>query len=200
MSPSRNPELTRQVILDAAYLEIHRHGFQAASLKRILARTGLTKGALYHHFPNKRVMGYAVVEERLAKMVDEDWLRPLEVAPDPIDCLKERLIRFTEIAGEDDLLLGCPLNNLALELSPSDEGFRIRLNRIYDRWREGLAAALRRGQACGKVRPDIDALETATFIVGAMAGCRSLAKNAQSAELMKGCCQSLLKYWESLRS
>lgn len=200
MQPRRNPVETRQAILEAAFHEFYRRGFQAASLKHILARTGVTKGALYHHFPNKRALGYAVVEEVLQSMVDEDWLRPLESAANPIDCLEERLTGFTETAGENDILLGCPLNNLALEMSPVDEGFRRRLNQIYERWREGLAEALRRGQAAGQVRLEIDPLQAATFTVGAMAGCRSLAKTAQSAELMGVSCDSLVQYWESLRT
>jgi AcrR family transcriptional regulator len=200
MIPKRNPTKTRELIVEAAFHEFHRHGFQAASLKRILAHTGVTKGALYHHFPNKRALGYAVVEEVLENMVEDDWLRPLETAENPINCLKEELTAFNRTAGENDLLLGCPLNNLALEMSPADEGFRVRLNRIYDRWREKLAEALERGQTAGQVRKDIDALQTATFIVGAMAGCRSLAKNAQSAGLMKAVCKSLIDYWESLRA
>ena len=131
MKPSRDPERTRRLILEAASYEIHRHGFQAASLKQILARTGLTKGALYHHFPNKQALGYAVVEELLQEMVDEDWLRPLEGASNPIDCLQQRLRDYSGTASDDDLLLGCPVNNLALEMSPVDEGFRLRVNRIY---------------------------------------------------------------------
>jgi len=54
---------TRSKILFAAYKEIHLHGFQAASLNNILAHTGVTKGALYHHFPNKTELGYAVIDE-----------------------------------------------------------------------------------------------------------------------------------------
>ena len=54
---------TRQEILESAFQEIHRNGFQAASLTSILERTGVTKGALYHHFPNKQALGYAVLEE-----------------------------------------------------------------------------------------------------------------------------------------
>ena len=41
----RNPDVTRQTILDAGAVEIHRHGFRSASIDRILADTGLTKGA-----------------------------------------------------------------------------------------------------------------------------------------------------------
>ena len=32
-------------------------------LDDVVAATGLTKGALYHHFPNKQALGYAVVDE-----------------------------------------------------------------------------------------------------------------------------------------
>ena len=43
---AKQPDITRDKIVDAAYQEIYRQGFQAASLSNILAKTGLTKGAL----------------------------------------------------------------------------------------------------------------------------------------------------------
>ena len=85
MNSKRNPRKTRELILEAAFHEFHRHGFQAASLKRILAYTGVTKGALYRHFSNKRALGYAVVEEVLENVVEQDWIRPLETAQNPIN-------------------------------------------------------------------------------------------------------------------
>ena len=60
---AKQPDITRDRILDAAFQEIHKYGFQAASLSNILDRTGLTKGALYHHFPDKDRLGHAVIEE-----------------------------------------------------------------------------------------------------------------------------------------
>lgn len=199
MSEARNPDLTRQTILDAAFREIHRRGFQAASLKDILASTGLTKGALYHHFPNKLALGYAVVEETISRMVERDWLEPLAEAEDPLACLQGVLTAFGGQAGPEDLILGCPLNNLALEMSPSDEGFRQRINDIYDRWRHSLARALEWGRDRGCVRADVDPEAAVTFTVSALAGMRSLAKNAQSGELMAQACAAMIDYWESLK-
>ena len=124
MVTARNPEKSRRTILEAAQREIHRHGFKAASLSRILSSTGLTKGAIYHHFPNKQALGYAVVEEALTKLVDEMWLLPLSRAGNPIDCLQDILAGFAAHGTLDDVLLGCPVNNLALEMSFEDEGFR----------------------------------------------------------------------------
>ena len=49
------------------------------------------------------------------------------------------------------LTLGCPLNNLAQEMAPVDEGFRSRIETLYRDWRRGLAKALRQGQHSGSI-------------------------------------------------
>ena len=46
---SRNPEGTRSLLLQAAFREVSRLGFEGAGLNTILAETGVTKGALYYH-------------------------------------------------------------------------------------------------------------------------------------------------------
>jgi TetR/AcrR family transcriptional repressor of nem operon len=194
---TQNP--TRRKILESAYQQIHRNGFQAASLNPILARTGVTKGALYHHFPNKRALGYAVLDELIKEMVMQFWLRPLDNCSDPIDALKRRIREAGKSISKEDVLLGCPLNNLCLEMSPIDDGFRQRVNQIYEFWREGFARAFRTGQANGTVSARIDPMDCATFTVAALAGCRSLAKNAQSRELLTACGRNLIRYLETLR-
>lgn len=190
---------TRGKILASAFHEIHRNGFQAASLSPILERSGVTKGALYHHFPNKQSLGYAVVDELIKATVLRIWLRPLEECSDPIDGLKRLIGSVGKNFSKEDVFLGCPLNNLCQEMSPIDEGFRQRINQIYELWREGFARALRSGQTNGKVNTNIDPMSCATFIVAALAGCRSLAKNAQSREVLTVCGQNLIRYLDTLR-
>ena len=58
----RNPERTRERLLQAAFREMHRSGFRNADLDAILARAGVTEGGLYYHFDNKEALGYAVVD------------------------------------------------------------------------------------------------------------------------------------------
>ena len=190
---------TRQQILESAYHEIHRHGFQAASLSPILKRAGVTKGALYHYFPDKQALGYSVLDESIKGHVLQFWLRPLENAGDPIDGLKRLISEAGKHISDEDVLLGCPLNNLCLEMSPIDDGFRQRVNHVYELWQEGFARALRAGQANGTVTSTIDARDCATFIVASLAGCRSLAKNAQSRDILSACGKNLIRYLETLR-
>ena len=190
---------TRQKILESAYREIHRNGFQAASLTPILERTGVTKGALYHHFPNKQTLGFAVLDEFIKNTVLQFWLRPLEEYTDPIDGLKSLIGEAGKNISNEDVLLGCPLNNLCLEMSPINDGFRQRVNQIYELWREAFARALRSGQANGTVSKHIDATNSATFIVASLAGCRSLAKSTRSRDVLTACGQNLIRYLDTLR-
>lgn len=195
----RKSKATRQKILESAFQEIHLQGFQAASLNSILKRSDVTKGALYHYFPDKQALGFAVVEELIKGAVLQFWLRPLAEASDPIDGLKGLINAAGKSLSDEDVVLGCPLNNLCLEMSPIDDGFRQRVKQVYELWREGFAWALRAGQANGTVKSNINAMDCATFIVASLAGCRSLAKNAQSRDVLNACGQNLILYLDTLQ-
>jgi len=199
VATQRNPDLTRQSLLQAAFQEIYRSGFQAASLDNILSKAGVTKGALYHHFGSKEELGYAVVDELIREHILDRWVRSLEKAENPIDGVLA-ILRRKDPHPPFDQRLGCPLNNLAQEMSPLNEGFRKRLKSVFREWREGIAKALRRGQERGQVRSDVDPLESADFFIAALEGSVSLAKNAQDRDLFDSCKAGLARYLESLRA
>lgn len=192
---------TRAALLSAAASEIHRHGFQAASLARILADTGVTKGALYHHFPSKLALGHAVLDECYAPALRQTWITPL--AREGVDPLAV-LIRVIKSTGERmtlvDIGLGCPVNNLAQEMSPVEPGFRVRIEALFDEWRDALTTALRRSAQQGRLRSDVDPRSVACFIVAALEGCVGMAKNAQSKKILRDCGGGLIDYLRSLRA
>jgi AcrR family transcriptional regulator len=139
----RDPERTRTLLLQAAFEQFHQSGFESAGLDTILAAAGVTKGALYYHFDSKKALGYAIVEELIAANLREKWLRPFRSGTDPIETLIG-IVRATSPQREV-VRAGCPLNNLAHEMSLKDEGFRKHLAKVFEEWQEGTAAALRRG-------------------------------------------------------
>jgi len=199
MKRKRSPKETRQRIMEAAFEAVHRHGFQSVGLTDILAAAGVTKGAMYHHFPNKMALGYAIVDELLSAYVDQWWLAPFEGADDPVAVLREMIeTRLLNLSGEM-VGLGCPLNNLAQEMSSVDEGFRQRIEGIYRYWRKGLAKALRNGQQYGTVRGDLDADRAATVLVAVIEGTMGLGKATQDRELIADCVKGLLIQVEQIR-
>jgi AcrR family transcriptional regulator len=197
MDSTRQPDLTRQRILEAGFAEIHRHGFQAASVANILADTGLTKGALYHHFPSKKDLGLAVVDEMVGLGLTQRFVRPLLDAEHPAQAMIE-LIGMKQGVSEELIRLGCPLNNLMQEMSPVDEAFRDRLNRILIQWQEAFEEALRRAQVAGEIRGEVNCHAAALFIVSAWEGCTGVAKNMQSVEAFRACMSQLQGYVASL--
>src|SRR5687768_14061480 len=108
----REPDVTRDKLLKAAFEEIYRRGFQAASLDTILAKAGVTKGALYHHFPDKARLGYAVVDEVVTHFLLQRWqVGPLaEVEGDPVTALQRIIQHRADALTAREVELGCPLN------------------------------------------------------------------------------------------
>lgn len=183
---TRAPEETRAAILAAAFTEIYRNGFQAASLENILARTGVTKGALYHHFPDKHELGLAVLRETVRGLTLSSWVEPLNRPGDVIDAIQATIQLRADTVSARQVELGCPLNNLAQEMSPIDARFRNAIEGIYEEWIGGIAAVLERGKAEGSVRQDVDTRAVAGFIVATIEGSYGLAKGTKDGELLKG--------------
>jgi TetR/AcrR family transcriptional repressor of nem operon len=196
----RDPAATRERLLQAAFREVYRYGFQSAGLDAILAATNVTKGALYYHFESKNTLGYAIIEEVIATFPRDRWLLPLERSEDkdPIDALIGIVQAIP--ARPKDLKAGCPLVNLAQEMSQLDEQFRKRLERIFHAWREGIAIALRRGQSQGTVRPDLVPEETASFLIAMVEGNEVLAKNAQDVKVWNLGVNNIVGWLNTLRA
>jgi AcrR family transcriptional regulator len=194
----RDSERTRERLLQAAFREIYRSGFQSASLDTVLSMAGVTKGALYYHFKSKEALGYAVVEEVIAPNVHGKWVRPLQSVKDPIDALIGAVqgipVRPVDVRG------GCQLNNLAQEMSPLDAGFRKRLATVFGAWREAVASVLREGQIHGSVRRDVEPADAAALLIAMVEGYGSLAKNSQDPKVMKAGIRNIVDWLRSLRA
>lgn len=103
-------DLTREKLLSLAFCEIHRQGFQGASIANILESSKLTKGALYHHFPTKHALGLAVIDEIIAPRLEILLFQPLRDSATPVLTLMEILTGVASFIGDEGIMLGCPLN------------------------------------------------------------------------------------------
>ena len=197
-STKRQPDQTRQRLLQSAFAEMHRNGFRGASLETILKETGVTKGALYHHFGSKAKLGLAVIDELIRPFVEENW-QPVLAADNIIDGAIALTRRLTHERNDLALQLGCPFNNLIQEMSPIDEDFRSLLNEILQEWRDGVVAGMKLGQARGQVRADIDPAATADFLISAIEGCVGLTKATNNDTFYNNSMSGLEQFLEQLR-
>jgi TetR/AcrR family transcriptional repressor of nem operon len=195
----KDPEATRETLLQCAFDEIYEHGYGGASLDRILANSGVTKGALYHHFGSKSDLAHAVIDELIRPFVLGRWVEPLRGADDPISALVEHCGCMFESFTEREMQCGCPLNNLTQELAATDDAFRVRLEGVFDDWRGGVSEAFAHGQAQGTVRDDVDPDAVAAFIVSAFEGMATTMKGSRDRKIMGSVGVVFLTFLDGLR-
>ena len=194
----RDPARTRRRILEAAFVELRRAGFQKMKMERVLASAGLTKGALYHHFHNKQALGCALIDESVGPDVLERWLDPVAVTDDPLPILKRLLERLVRSTRKDEVSDGCPFTRISDELGPLGDPYASRLASIHANWRDGLAEALRRGQAGGFVSSRVEAESAAAMFIAGYQGVVLAGRIAPTKTFWMVSVDGLLRWLEAL--
>jgi len=198
MPPHRDPQATRLHILKISARQMLERGYEAASLSTILEQAEVSKGALYHHFKSKRELGYAVFDEVFIPDFLSVWEEPLK-KEDPIEGLEQWLTEFALSVTEKELLTGCPVSKLAMEMSAVDEGFRQRVNTMFTQLGERFAGALAEAQEKNYVKAEVDTLSTGVFIVASIQGLMLQGKYAGNSQVFKSGAKCLTDYIISLR-
>ncbi|MDX1569732.1 MAG: TetR/AcrR family transcriptional regulator [Xanthomonadales bacterium] len=188
----------RRRLLEVAAQEMYHVGYQSASLKTITQAAGVSKGCLYHHFENKQALGYAVLDELFADLVAELWSGVVD-AEAPVEAIigtLEQTVR--ELTGES-LRFGCPISNLAQEMSPLDEGFRARVEKVHGDWHRWLVDAFENARRKGQVDAKCDSSALASLVMATAQGAKGLAKSAQDPEIYAEAISGLVAYLRSIR-
>ncbi|MHA5054044.1 ScbR family autoregulator-binding transcription factor [Streptomyces sp. SD15] len=102
---------TRRTILEAAAAVFDERGYEAATIGEILARAGVTKGALYFHFPSKQSLAEGLLTEqfsvlylaprvcKLQELVDLGLLTAYRMRRDPVVSAAARLSLYGEMSA-----------------------------------------------------------------------------------------------------
>jgi AcrR family transcriptional regulator len=158
-----------------------------------MREAGVTGGALHHHFPTKKALGLAVIRDRVAQQVEETWIEPIRTAPTAAAGIRKVFEQIAATIDARGTVLGCPLNNLALELSLADPEFQHAVQTVFERWQTAIAEKLRADQAAGAPK-NVDPEDLATFIVAAYSGAMAMAKATQNSKPLGTCAQQLAAF------
>lgn len=156
-------ERTRNVILDAAAEAFEARGFAGASLSDILARAGVTKGALYFHFASKEELAKALVEEQ--------WrieLPPMDNPTNPIQSVIDLCHSFC-------FALCVNIRVRASNRLVTESNFDRPYPQVYTRWIEMIHAFLKVAHDSGDLRPEWDPAEVASYIGGSVFGIQTMS-------------------------
>ena len=194
-SKSREGRTTRDAIVVAASRLMHVNGYNNTSLDDVLRESGVGKGNFYHYFKSKEDLGYAILD-RVVHAFIERTLEPCfsDKNGRPLSQIRCLLDRILEVQRERNCVGGCPLGNLASELSDLHEGFRTRLASVFSAWRERLTAALEDGRSRGDVARDCRPESIAQFVVASLEGAILMTKLTKDITVMEQCVTELKRY------
>ena len=195
---TRNLKRTRNEILNVAFVEIFRRGFQGVSVDEIVDKTSLTKGAFYHQFPTKLDLGYALVDEVISPMIIDRWIKPLDSYKNPLEGMLKQMDLLIGKADPKNLKLGCPLNNLVQEMAPVDKEFKKRLQKALNLWIAETEKHLSRAKKQGYLRSEANTKEIAHFIVMAHEGFYGIIKGLDDPKAFTALFHSLKKYFKTI--
>ena len=192
-------ELTKQKVLKTARELFYLNGYNNTSIDDILKASKVKKGNLYFHYRGKEALGYAVIKSYLEdeiKLVDEVFAGP----GSPM----ERIYRLLETSrrhlAERGCRGGCPIGNFAIEMSDIHNGFRKKINQVFDAWSERLEKLLKEAKQVGELPPSIDAKAMAHMMVAVWEGGVMLVKTRKDPRVLGDCIKSLKGMMEAYRT
>jgi AcrR family transcriptional regulator len=161
-------EQTRDNIIEPAMRLFARKGFYTTSISDLASAVGMTKGALYHHFESKDAIFFAVIEtirKSWREMVGREVLKP----KDAIARLGAMLDSHARLIEKNQGFC-IVLNGLITEMEGVNPSFLETLQEIYTDLVSFTEQIVKKGQAAGQIRQDVDPGLTAFSIVGVLRG------------------------------
>lgn len=154
---------TRRTILEAAAAVFDELGYEGASTTEILARSGLTRGALYFHFPSKKAIADAVVDAQAEALVPPRNKVRLQATIDLSLAFALRL--------RTDVVL-----RAAVRLSVEQASYKTPTAAAYRGPADVILPLLTQAQERGELLATVDPEEITQLIVGAFIGIQLLSQ------------------------
>jgi TetR/AcrR family transcriptional regulator, transcriptional repressor for nem operon len=125
---------TRERILRTAFQLFHEQGFHATGVATIAREAGVNPGSLYHFFASKDDLLLAVLDFALGYL-GPAVMDPVEAAiTDPVDRIFALLQGYRDRMVQHGCRMGCPMGNMALEVSDSNPRARALVHDNFENW------------------------------------------------------------------
>ena len=172
---ARNPEQTKELIIERSLPIFNTKGYAAASISDITNATGITKGAIYGNFKNKDEVAIAAFEKGVKIVTGQMAIRIKAEKTAP-----KKLMAMIEYYGEyiqnPPIPGGCPVLNSSIEADDSLPFLRSKIIRSIALIKDSLVKIIHRGIQEGQIKKGTDAEEFATSFYAIIEGAISLSR------------------------
>lgn len=159
---------TRNRLVAAAQELFLERGYEGVSIADILKKAEVNSGSLYYFFRTKEDLLLAVLDWYLENLYPQVIDPARQQTTDPIEQVFGVLEGYRQMLTVTECQIGCPIGNLALEMSEKSEAVREKIAQNFENWRAAIRDMLIAGQGRMPAGTDCEAL--ATFILTVMEG------------------------------
>ncbi len=171
-------ESTRERILGTAFQLFHEQGYHATGIATILREAGLNPGSMYHAFPGKEALLLGVLEYAL-QILHPVVMQPVEArTSDPLERVFALMAQYRTGMVQSSCRMGCPMGNLALEVSDSYPEARALIHQNFANWTAHVRRWL--DEAGDRLPASVDRDALARFVLTVMEGGLMQARAANS--------------------
>ena len=184
---------TREKILKRCFEAMEVVGFEALRADKEVLNLSISKGALYHYFPTKLDIGYAMVDEIIKPMYEKKWSGLIDRTEGISSTIYQIIESEKHEATEKKILRGDVLYNLMLEMSGVDLKFRQKLEEVLEMQVKILQKSLLSGKSSNEIKPGVDSRSMAYLLIGQLHGCYAIAKTRASKDVFVSMVNGLQK-------
>jgi TetR/AcrR family transcriptional repressor of nem operon len=181
---ARPREFDEGTVLNAAVLCFWKQGYEATSVRDLVAQTGITAASLYNAFGDKRSL-YQRALDRYVEASVADRIRRCEALP-PRQAIEAFFEDIVKRSLNDRDRKGCMLVNAALDVAPHDPAFRKIVAEVLIGIEAFFLACVRAGQADSTITRSLPAETLARNLLGVLMGIRVLARVRPERALLEG--------------
>jgi AcrR family transcriptional regulator len=187
---------TRARLLEVAAELFWERGYEGTGVAQILKDSGVNAGSMYHFFRNKEELLIGVLERYRELLWPEVMQRAHDATDDPVERVFVVMDGYRMLLTEFDYRRGCPIGNLALEVSNDMPRVRRLLEANFEGWKEAIVGFLQPAKKRFKRGTGLKAL--ADYALTVMEGGILLARSRRSIEPYDAAVRMLREHFEGL--
>jgi TetR/AcrR family transcriptional regulator, transcriptional repressor for nem operon len=165
-----NAETTRDRIIKKGAELVYRKGFNNTGIQDILQAADIPRGSFYFYFKNKEEFGLNLIEHLSSLIIHIAQKHIQADITDPLEGLKNFFTLYINQMKKQKFACGCPIGNLAQEMSDLSDSFRERIAGFFSVAKGMIRDSLAEAQKRGRLRSDINPEELSDFIFNSWEG------------------------------
>jgi TetR/AcrR family transcriptional repressor of nem operon len=182
---ARPREFDRTQAVQAAMGVFWEHGFEGASLARLIEAMGISKSSFYDTFECKRALYLEAIRHYTETMGTSRASAVMKAHDNPLDGIRAVFHTVVDDVVSGNPVRGCFINNCCAETAPGDAECEMLLTKGLANVEHGFEIALRNAATLGKLKTHRDPKALAQFLAATLHGIIVVGKAKRDAAQLR---------------